>query len=348
MSAPADVLITSLTDAETADLDALAQAHPDLVKGTPEDPDWQRACASVAHELPAALRSALIAFRTEEPAPLLIIRGIRVDDEAIGPTPASWRESRLSAGTGREVFLFYLVASILGEPIGWATKQDGRIIHDIVPVRGDEDEQLGSSSRTELTWHTEDGFHPLRADYLGLMCLRNPYRARTTIGTLDPAQLPGDVASVLWQERFLILPDGSHFQEISPAVREQVGPEVLGRGRRRLEALRDAPPPRAVLSGSPDGPYLCLDQYFAQARDGDAQAASALRQAIDTVTRGITGHELQPGDICFIDNYRAVHGREAFTARFDGTDRWLKRVNLTRDLRRSREFRAGPASRVIA
>lgn len=56
---------------------------------------------------------------------------------------------------------------------------------------------------------------------------------------------------------------------------------------------------------------------------------------------------LQPGDCCFIDNYRAVHGRKPFTANYDGYDRWLKRLNITRDLRKSQKMRAKPLSRVI-
>jgi L-asparagine oxygenase len=34
-----------------------------------------------------------------------------------------------------------------------------------------------------------------------------------------------------------------------------------------------------------------------------------------------------------------VHGRTAFTPRYDGRDRWLQRIFSLRDLRRSRDFR---------
>ena len=56
---------------------------------------------------------------------------------------------------------------------------------------------------------------------------------------------------------------------------------------------------------------------------------------------------LHPGDICFIDNFKAVHGRRAFKARYDGHDRWFKRINITRDLRKSRAERSGATSRII-
>jgi hypothetical protein len=52
--------------------------------------------------------------------------------------------------------------------------------------------------------------------------------------------------------------------------------------------------------------------------------------------------------VLFVDNYRAVHGRRPFTARYDGTDRWLKRIGVSRDLRRSRDAGATGAARVIS
>jgi L-asparagine oxygenase len=36
--------------------------------------------------------------------------------------------------------------------------------------------------------------------------------------------------------------------------------------------------------------------------------------------------------LLIIDNRRAVHGRTAFTPRYDGRDRWLKRAYLVSDL----------------
>jgi len=74
------------------------------------------------------------------------------------------------------------------------------------------------------------------------------------------------------------------------------------------------------------------------------RAFNSLAASIDSALSGVI---LRPGDICFIDNYRAVHGRQAFRARFDATDRWLRRLNITRDLRRSRAHRISADSRVI-
>jgi alpha-ketoglutarate-dependent taurine dioxygenase len=79
--------------------------------------------------------------------------------------------------------------------------------------------------------------------------------------------------------------------------------------------------------------------------DDEAQAAlNALVRAVDNCLMEVV---LKPGDCLFVDNYKAVHGRKSFKAKYDGTDRWLKRVNITRDLRKSRNARAHSASRII-
>jgi alpha-ketoglutarate-dependent taurine dioxygenase len=41
---------------------------------------------------------------------------------------------------------------------------------------------------------------------------------------------------------------------------------------------------------------------------------------------------LSDGDVLVIDNDRAVHGRSPFVPRYDGTDRWLKRALVVREL----------------
>jgi alpha-ketoglutarate-dependent taurine dioxygenase len=56
---------------------------------------------------------------------------------------------------------------------------------------------------------------------------------------------------------------------------------------------------------------------------------------------------LAPGEVLVVDNDLVVHGRVPFQARYDGTDRWLKRISVTSDLRRSRAARQSLAGRLI-
>ena len=102
-----------------------------------------------------------------------------------------------------------------------------------------------------------------------------------------------------------------------------------------------------MLFGHPDQPYLRIDPVFMSAAPGDAEAAAALKALTGELQRQLVEVALDAGDLLVVDNYKAVHGRSAFTARFDGTDRWLKKAIVTRDLRRSRAHRRAAHDRVL-
>jgi alpha-ketoglutarate-dependent taurine dioxygenase len=56
---------------------------------------------------------------------------------------------------------------------------------------------------------------------------------------------------------------------------------------------------------------------------------------------------LQPGDLIFVDNFKAAQGRRSFQAHHSGQDRWLKRINLASDLRKSRTARLSNESCIL-
>ena len=103
----------------------------------------------------------------------------------------------------------------------------------------------------------------------------------------------------------------------------------------------------SVFFGSHDSPYLRLDPYFMDPLEDDPEAQQAMNTLIALLDASLIDLVLGPGEFCFIDNYRVVHGRKPFQAKYDGNDRWLKRISLTRDLRKSRDARAGRNARVI-
>ena len=102
-----------------------------------------------------------------------------------------------------------------------------------------------------------------------------------------------------------------------------------------------------MLFGDFNAPYVKIDPSFMEAVPGDEQATHALKYITAAFSNSLHEVALQQGDILFMDNYRVVHGRKAFLPRFDGTDRWLKRVNVTVDLRKSRAMRKAHNSRII-
>ncbi|HEX2091623.1 MAG TPA: guanitoxin biosynthesis L-enduracididine beta-hydroxylase GntD [Longimicrobiaceae bacterium] len=317
---------------------------------SPENPLFLREADLYAHELPRRVRGALREFRLTEPAEALcVISGYPVDQAKIGPTPKHWREKDPANNTIEEEILLVLFGSLLGDVIGWSTQQDGRMVHDIFPIQGHEKEQLGSGSEELLTWHTEDAFHPYRGDYLGLMCLRNPDNVPTTFGSLKRVRLTTEQLRILSEPHFTIRPDESHLaknrgQKNGRSAEEEA---LLQRAYAKIEKMWDSPEKIAVLSGGMDSPYLRLDPYFMDPVRDSTEAQAALDELIRQVDSVIEDQVLLPGDFLFVDNFKAVHGRKPFQARYDGTDRWLKRVNIARDLRKSRDVRLTADSRVI-
>lgn len=282
----------------------------------------------LAHELPRRIRLTLNAFRRERMSGVLCISGYVVDQDRVGCTPAHWRDRSSPPATRREEILLLLFSSLLGDPFGWATQQNGRLIHDVLPIKGHENEQLGSSSNSVLTWHTEDAFHPLRGDFIGFSCLRNPYAAATTIGYVDGLDLPDSIKNTLFENRFSILPDESHLAKNNSAKTD--ADMFAG-----IEEMQQNPNRVAVLFGDPVRPYVRADPYFMNVDPGDHEAREALGWFVKRMDERIFELRLEGGDFCFLDNFRIVHGRKPFTARHDGTDRWLKRVNIACDLRKS-------------
>lgn len=313
-----------------------------------EDPEFLREATVYAQELPRSIRAELNSFRLEESAGVLVIQGYRVDDESLGLTPSHWKDEEDRSAIAEKIF-FFLCAALLGDPIGWATQQDGRIMHDIAPIKGHEKEQLGSGSEELLTWHTEDAFHPLRTDYLGLMCLRNPGSVPTTYASVDDLRLPEEMAMRLRECRYPIRPDRSHLPQNTSTERKfrSVERELLQNSYEWIMRLDEEPELSAVLFGDPASPYLRIDPYFMRDVYADDEAGLALDAITAEIDRILTEYVLRPGEILFVDNYKVVHGRSPFKARFDGTDRWLKRLNIVRDMRKSRSRRLAANGRVI-
>lgn len=315
-----------------------------------ENAEFMRRATVYAHELPRRIRQFLSDFKLLEPTcGVCLISGYPIDDERIGKTPSHWKW-RVDAETSlEEQIVFVLYACLLGDPFAWATQQDGHLMHDVFPIESNKDEQISTGSEQDLWWHTEDAFHPHRADYLGLMCLRNPDRVPTTIGGVDLSLLSQEQIDVLFEPRYMITPDESHSEknesELRKQVREHDGDGVIDSAYEKIKKLSYEPPKVPVFFGGRQAPYVCLDPHFTIPFDDEASAA--LNAVAQTVEENMQEIVLQPGDCCFIDNYRIVHGRKAFKARYDGTDRWLKRLNLTRDLRKSQCARDGSEMRVI-
>jgi alpha-ketoglutarate-dependent taurine dioxygenase len=290
-----------------------------------EDPRLLNELWRYVRQLPEVILEALHAYKySEDNFGVLLIRGFGIDDEKIGKTPVELVCNRNNPRTLEEDIFLALCSSVLGDLVGWRFQRNGDIINDIIPLKGHEHLQAGTSSAAALQWHVEEAFHDYRADNLALLCMRNPAHIETTFASVACLRLEEDVRDILFQPRYRFNPYGDF---------------VHGFGG------RDGYAP--VLFGDYYNPYVRIDPADMQAGSGDTAAAEALEVIIKAFNACLRPVVLRKGDICFVDNYRVVHGRNSFTPRFDGYDRWLKRVNIVRDLRKSRDARSSACSRVI-
>nr|WSW47154.1 TauD/TfdA family dioxygenase [Streptomyces sp. NBC_01001] len=245
---------------------------------------------------------------------LYILRGLEVDDEAVGATPSSWA----TAGESGAVYdiALLLLSTVMGNPIAWEGQQDGRFVHNIVPSPGHETEQTGASSTVLLSPHTEEAFHPGRAHLLMLGCMRNHDNIATTAASIRKTRLADEDIDLLTRPVLPILPDDAY--EEAQGFTDQ------------------APAAVPALFATEDGMTLRYDPAYTPLDQADEAYQGAYGRLSDELTRVSVAVSLSPGDVLIVDNDLVVHGRVPFQARYDGSDRWLKRASIRIPGRRTR------------
>ncbi|WP_242889914.1 guanitoxin biosynthesis L-enduracididine beta-hydroxylase GntD [Actinomadura litoris] len=332
-------LVHTISAEEAEQVERLTLELCDRYDG-PEDEELLTELPVLAAELPLGTRRFLRSFALEDELGYCVIRGHRIDDMRIGDTPPHWRGRPARAPELPEEFLMLLHGALLGEPFGWRTQQDGRLVHDIFPIKGYETEQMGIGSEELLTLHTEDAFHPWRADFLLLGCLRNPKGIASTVSGVPVERLGDAHLDALMRENFVIRPDNSHLAKNNADGAEDSG--MFDEISRMLEDdIRVA-----VLWGDRRNPYIRIDPYFMEVPD-EPVAKAAFHAVEELLESGVEDLILEPGDVLVINNHRLAHGRRPFHATHDGRDRWLKRVSVTTDLRKSRSRRGDARARLI-
>jgi Fe(II)/alpha-ketoglutarate-dependent arginine beta-hydroxylase len=303
-----------------------------------DDEKFIRRSSVYATELPERIR---IQYKTlkycHQSEGMLVVRGYPV--EYPGPTPESWDYEQSYKPNLDIDYLAVLLSTIVGDVFAWETQQKGKLIHDLIPIKGKGQSQTGYGSDVELLLHTEDSFHQLRGDYVSFYAVRNDDEIATTFASVANFSLSNDVKKVLFQKRFSIKPDESHLDN-----------SQLSEGATSAHYISDLCDDRhkiALLYGNFDHPFLCFDPFYTGEVVDDPEAKEALDQLCIEVKKHTFKYSLRAGDICVVDNRRVVHGRGAFNAKFDGTDRWLKRINITADLRKSASARPTLSSRVV-
>jgi Fe(II)/alpha-ketoglutarate-dependent arginine beta-hydroxylase len=314
-----------------------------------ENEEFLKDACLYAHELPLRVRRFLNDFKLlESSGGIGLISGYPIDEAKIGLTPQHWKDRPPRSPALEEEILLMLFGALLGEALGWSTQQNGHIIHELFPIKAQANDQLGTGSKQTLYWHNEDAFHDYRGDYLSLVCLRNPDAVATTYASIDQVKLDQAQVNALFEPRYIIRPDESHLVK-NLAAAANAGVEfdgALASSYRRIEEMNTNPAKLAILYGDRQSPYIRIDPYFMEPPQ-DECARAALQSLVNALEENLSCVVLQPGDFLFLDNYKVVHGRQPFKPKYNGKDRWLKRINITRNLRASRESRLSPTSRII-
>lgn len=254
----------------------------------------------------------MLATRAADPAPApgagyRIVKGLFSAFGDQGPTATHWKDTDRERTAAFDLAMV-LVAALHGEVFGWENQQDGHLVHNILPSPRYEHMQVGGSSTVPLSWHTEDAFHPDRADFLLLACVRNQDGIGSRIATVGSLDLGPDRIAQLSGPRLVIHPDDSYQDDshVDDNRRTSGGMATLWYRSGRM-CLRYDPTYTRLLTDDP----AFLDAY------------EELGRQLEERSRMVA---LEPGDLLIVDNDVAVHGRGAFRARYDGSDRWLKRV----------------------
>jgi Fe(II)/alpha-ketoglutarate-dependent arginine beta-hydroxylase len=320
-----------LSEDETQQVSALLQS---LAPVTQRDEQAVIDLLFESHQLPLRLRRFVHDFlhRVGDATPCCILSGFPVDAERIGPTPSFWKRDDQTREERQLDNLVLLVSSLFGTPFTLTSEHDARyLVQNVFPIREHRHRQLSSNSDARIVLHTEDAFLPAPPDYLGLLCLRNPQQAPTELSFLDTSALDAETLAALREDVFLLEPDESNTLGACARPDEASG-EPPGLCRLFVDPdLRTVRTP--VLHGDARNPTLIYDPFFARPAMSDS-AHQALRKLEEHLEQAVVKVVLAPGDFLWFDNRRIAHGRSPFAARFDGTDRWLKRIRVARDVRK--------------
>lgn len=210
----------------------------------------------------------------------------------------------------------FTVGRRYGQPVGYLQEQHGNLVQNIVPNPKTEYSQISSSSKTTLALHTETCFHPYLPDYVLLLCLRGDENAVTTYANLSDIlkDLKPNTIEVLKQPWFKTSVDESF----------------------RTNGEPDTPVNIPVLTEYPSGNQW--SGYFRLRYDKSVMvglwrdAVDALEELDGVIEKNTKQIVLETGDLLVIDNTDTVHGRKPFQARYDGTDRWLQRLLVRKNV----------------
>lgn len=236
-----------------------------------------------------------------------------IKNVSIGEIPPTPLIPVTDFGSTKESINFLMETALLGYgyPISYIQEQQGRLVQNILPVFKTETQQISTSSKVELFLHTETAFHPYKPDFVFLLCLRGDDSAITTYAQVD------EILSHLDKETIEVLQEDWYITGVDDSFRTKGEPD-----KKIL---------LSVLKMDSDGSYsMIYDQSIMQGTNPSAEIA--LKKFDEAVKKSIKEIILETGDLLILNNNKVIHGRKPFQARYDGTDRWVQRMLVVKNL----------------
>lgn len=208
-------------------------------------------------------------------------------------------------------------AEIMGRVFSFANEKKGAFIHPVAPVKARIDAHSNEGSQKDFRLHTEVAHLDSRPDLLQLISLRSNQKGEsdggaTTLATLSDA-LPFLSSNTI---KLLRVP-----------IYEVEQPESFRQPGSEKYIIRTA-----VISGPKHAPQVRLNFNTMKANTNEGKLALAELEEVMTSPEVLKKFYLKPGEMLIINNLTSVHGRTPFKPLFNGTDRWLQRVYVRRDL----------------
>ena len=265
---------------------------------------------SLLRDIPETIYNTFIHFKKYGSKTGCLLLHIPLDDDT-PPTPDG---NQYKLGETTELSKIQAICmTIMGEMVAYEAEGYGNLFQDVVPLKSMLNQQASTGSNFELEIHTEQAFSQLRPDILSLSCLRGDPNALTYILHLE---------SIL-----------NNMSEYEIALLKQplwkIGVDLSFKMNENEFVEGNVRGPFPILQGTDDNPILVFDQdlMFGITEESD----SLIDKIVGVYYTHRNSYNLTSGDIIFIDNNRAVHGRSSFFPKFDGLDRFLIRSFLVFD-----------------
>lgn len=255
---------------------------------------------------PIFLKEVLRKFFLETDVDILVIKDIPIDVTDSTPVDIflpEYKKGRLSEN------ILLLLSSELGTPFAIDSENNGNMIHNIYPVREYSETQSSKSSKSFLTAHTELSCLERPPDYLILLGLREShYEVVTPVIKLD------ELLSYLDEKEKSLLTKPLFITRIDESMRS--------------EDLRNSTTKKfSIMKHDENGTNLW--RYDVEYVEGTDKASKALVAKIrlihETLFRDVI---IAAGEVVIVKNAKVAHGRKPFPALYDGTDRWIQRINV--------------------